>query len=390
MKVFYVYTALLTKGGADRVLTEKANWLAEHGYEVGIITDTQMGRPPVFPLSTMVKLINLDIDFSKEYGHNLLMRTYLYYQLMSEYKRKMKAVLDAEKPDIVITTMGRDLDFLTDIYKDGAIIGEAHTTKHFIRNFHLLEQRGFPYKQIAWYWRRKMDRNAQKLKGIVLLTKEDAESWQGTTRTYVIPNALPFEPNEASNLQNKQAIAVGRYNNAKGYEYLVEAWQIVHRKHPDWTIHIYGSGEMKEQVKSLIEGNNLQNTMLMHEPTDNIREKYLESSICVVSSRYEGFSMVILESMVCGVPVVSFDCPHGPRNIIHNGEDGILVEYLNTQAMADSICELIEHPGQRIELGKKAQNNIQRFSKDRVMKLWTEFFSELRNQNTHSTEKPYN
>jgi glycosyltransferase involved in cell wall biosynthesis len=389
MKVFYVYTALLTKGGADRVLTEKANWLAEHGYEVGIITDTQMGRPPVFPLSTMVKLINLDIDFSKEYGHNLLMRTYLYYQLMSEYKRKMKAVLDAEKPDIVITTMGRDLDFLTDIYKDGAIIGEAHTTKHFIRNFHLLEQRGFPYKQIAWYWRRKMDRNAQKLKGIVLLTKEDAESWQGTTRTYVIPNALPFEPNEASNLQNKQAIAVGRYNNAKGYEYLVEAWQIVHRKHPDWTIHIYGSGEMKEQVKSLIEGNNLQNTMLMHEPTDNIREKYLESSICVVSSRYEGFSMVILESMVCGVPVVSFDCPHGPRNIIRNGEDSILVEHLNTQAMTDSICQLIEHPELRMELGKKAQENIQRFSKDRVMKLWTELFDELRNPNTHSTEKMY-
>lgn len=380
MKVFYIYTALLTKGGADRVLTEKANWLAEHGYEVSIITDSQMGRPPVFPLSPKVNLINLDIDFSKEYGHNLLMRTYLYYQLMSEYKRKMKAVLDAEKPDIVITTMGRDLDFLTDLYKDGAIIGEAHTTKHFLRNFHLLEQRGFPYKQIAWYWRRKMDKSVRKLKGVVLLTKEDAESWQEITRTYVIPNALPFEPDEASSLQNKQAIAVGRYNNAKGYKYLVEAWHIVHLKHPDWTIHIYGSGELKEQVMSLIESNHLQDTMLMHEPTDHIREKYLESSICVVSSRYEGFSMVILESMVCGVPVVSFDCPHGPRNIIRNGEDGILVEYLNTQAMADNICHLIEHPELRKEMGIKAQENIQRFSKDRVMKMWTELFDELKHK----------
>jgi glycosyltransferase involved in cell wall biosynthesis len=387
MKVFYIYTALLTKGGADRVLTEKANWLAEHGYEVGIITDTQMGRPPVFPLSPKVNMINLDIDFSKEYGHNLLMRTYLYYQLMSEYKRKMKAVMDVEKPDIVITTMGRDLDFLPDLYKDGTIIGEAHTTKHFLRNFHLLEQRGFPYKQIARYWRKKMDRNVRKLKGVVLLTKEDAESWQGITRTYVIPNSLPFEPDVASSLQNKQAIAVGRYNNAKGYEYLVEAWQIVHQKHPDWIIHIYGSGELKEQVKSLIENNNLQDTMLMNEPTDNIREKYIESSICVVSSRYEGFSMVILESMVCGVPVVSFDCPHGPRNIIHNGEDSILVEYLNTQAMADSICQLIEHPELRMELGRKAQENILRFSKDHVMKLWTGLFDELRNPNIHITEK---
>jgi glycosyltransferase involved in cell wall biosynthesis len=380
MKIFYIYTALLTKGGADRVLTEKANWLAEHGYEVGIVTDTQMGRPPVFPLSPKVRMINLDIDFAKEYGHNLLMRTYLYYQLMAEYKQKMKEILETEKPNIVITTMGRDLDFLPDLYHDGAIIGEAHTTKQFMRNFHLLEQKGFPHKQIAWYWRRKMEKSVSKLNAIVLLTKEDEESWGTTTKTYVIPNSLPFEPDASSNLQNRQAIAVGRYNNAKGYKYLVEAWNIVHQRYPDWTINIYGSGELKDQVKELIEKYQLQETMLMHEPTDNIKDKYLESSICVVSSRYEGFSMVILESMACGVPVVSFDCPHGPRNIIKNGEDGILVDYLNSQALADNICKLIEHPELRKEYGAKAKENIKRFSRDNVMKQWTDLFRNLVSQ----------
>jgi len=377
MKIFYIYTALVTKGGADRVLTEKANWLAEHGYEVGIITDTQMGRPPVFPLSQKVKLINLDIDFAKEYGHNLLMRTYLYYQLMKEYKTKMKSVLGKEKPDVVITTMGRDMDFLPKMYKDGIIIGEAHTTKEFLRNFHLMEQRGFPYKQIAWYWRRKMEKSVSKLNAVVLLTKEDAESWKGATPTYVIPNSLPFEPDDSSDLTSKQAIAVGRYNNAKGYKYLVEAWKDVHKKHPDWVINIYGSGELKEQVKNLIETKGLQDTMIMHEPTDNIQQKYIESSICIVSSRYEGFSMVILESMVCGVPVVSFDCPHGPRNIIRSGEDGILVEYLNTEALADAICQLIEDPELRKAMGKKAKENIIRFSRENVMTLWTELFNQL-------------
>jgi len=377
MKIFYIYTALLTKGGADRVLTEKANWLSEHGYEVGIITDTQMGRPPIFPLSPKIKLINLDIDFSKEYGHNFLVRTILYYKLMREYKYAMKEVLQKNKPDIVITTMGRDLDFLADIYHDGIIIGEAHTTKHFLRNFHLLEQKGFPFKQIAWYWRRKMDKNARKLNGIVLLTKEDAESWKGTNQTFVIPNSLPFEPYKSSELENKQAIAVGRYNNAKGYEYLVEAWKTVHQKHPDWIINIYGSGEQKEMVKTLIKNNDLQESMLLHEPTDDIMECYLDSSICVVSSRYEGFPMVILESMACGVPVVSFDCPHGPRNIIKNCEDGILVDYLNTQALAENICKLIEDPNLRKTMGEKARNNIRRFSKESVMQQWTNLFIQL-------------
>lgn len=377
MKIFYIYTALLTKGGADRVLTEKANWLAEHGYEVGIITDTQMGRPPVFPLSSKIKLINLDIDFAKEYGHNFLVRTILYYKLMREYKYAMKEVLQKNKPNIVITTMGRDMDFLTDIYHDGIIIGEAHTTKHFLRNFHLLEQKGFPFRQIAWYWRRKMDKNVRKLNGIVLLTKEDAESWKGTNQTFVIPNSLPFEPSNSSELENKQAIAVGRYNNAKGYEYLVEAWKTVHQKHPDWTINIYGSGEQKEMVKTLIKNNDLQESMVMHEPTDDIMDCYLDSSICVVSSRYEGFSMVILESMVCGVPVVSFDCPHGPRNIIKNGEDGILVDYLNTQALAENICKLIENPKLRKAMGEKARSNIKRFTKENVMRQWTDLFNQL-------------
>lgn len=377
MKIFYIYTALLTKGGADRVLTEKANWLAEHGYEVGIITDSQMGRPPIFPLSPKVNLINLDIDFAKEYGHPFIIRIYLYYQLMSEYKSKMKEVLKIEKPDIVITTMGRDMDFLPKIYKEGIIIGEAHTTKHFLRNFHLLEQRGFPFKQIAWYWRKKMGKNAQKLNAIVLLTKEDAEDWKDTNRTVIIPNSLPFKPKQISGLKNKQAIAVGRYNNAKGYEYLIEAWKQVYTKHSDWKINIYGSGELKEKVKKQIEDEGLQDTIVMNEPTNDIMSRYLESSICVVSSRYEGFSMVILEAMACGIPVVSFDCPHGPRNIIKNDEDGILVEHLNTKALADEICKLIENPELRKTLGERAQINIQRFSRENVMKQWTELFNLL-------------
>ena len=376
MKIIYIYTALLTKGGADRVLTEKANWFVEHGYEVGFITDTQMEKPPVFPLSPKVNLINLDIDFAKEYGHPFLMRIFLYYRLMRNYKRKMKEVLNSEKPDIVITTMGRDMDFLTDIY-NGIIIGEAHTTKQFLRNFHLLEQKGFPFKQIAWYWRRKMDKKARQLSGIVLLTKEDAESWKETNQTHVIPNSLPFEPEESSSLQNKTAIAVGRYNHAKGYEYLIEAWKIVHEKHPEWMINIFGSGEQKDNVERLIEESSLQETILMHEPTDDIMSQYLNSSICVVSSRYEGFSMVILESMICGVPVVSFDCPHGPHNIIKNGEDGILVEYLNTQALADNICYLIENPEIRKEMGEKAKRNIKRYSRENVMAQWTELFNHL-------------
>ena len=378
MKVLYIYTALLTKGGADRVLTEKANYLAEHGYDVGIITDSQMGRPPVFPLSSMVKLINLDIDFAKEYGHSFPVRIYMYFKLMRQYKRAMKTVIERERPDIIISTMGRDLDFLTDICGCASIIGEAHTTKKFLRNFHLLEQKGLFYRLLVRYWRSKMDKNVKKLDAIVLLTKEDAESWSGLTKTVVIPNSLPFYSERQSDLISKQAIVVGRYNNAKGYEYLVNAWKIIHDYFPDWIVNIYGSGEEQEHVRNMIYDNNMQDTMIMNEPTDNIMEKYLESSICIVSSRYEGFSMVLLEAMACGLPCVSFDCPYGPRNIIHNGEDGFLVEYLNVEKLAQQVCALMESHDLRKAIGLRAHGNIQRFSKENVMKEWMALFNSVK------------
>ena len=377
MKIFYIYTALTTKGGADRVITEKANWLSEHGHNVAIITDTQMGRPPVFPLSSKVRLIDLAIDFSREYGHNFLVRTIIYFKLMHVYRKKLSDLLMSEHPDIVITTLGRDISFLTKIKDGSKKIGEAHTTKYFIRNFHLLEKRNLLFKFLTKYFRWSMDRQVGRLDALVVLTEEHRNDWVLDIPVYVIPNSLPFVPERASTCTNKNVIMVGRYNNAKGYDYLISAWEKVHSKHPDWILNVYGSGELHNQVIQWIHDCQLESTILLHEPTDSIMDKYLESSICVLSSRYEGFSMVMLEGMACGVPFVSFDSPHGPRNVIRNGEDGILVEYLNVQALADGICKLIEDEELRKQYGKSARKNILRFSREKVMCQWEKLFETM-------------
>ena len=377
MKIFYIYTALVTKGGADRVLIEKANWLAEHGYEVTFVTDTQMGRPPVFPLSEKITLHDFAIDFSQEYGHGFLLRIWWYLKLMREYKRMLKNYLMKERPDIVITTLGRDLDFLTSI-KDGSVkIGESHIARKFSRNFHLMEQQGGLHKFLAKYGRWRQERVVRKLDALVLLTQQDATSWNGTTQTYVIPNSIPFYPDKSSSCENKRAICVGRLNEQKGLDYLIDAWHIVAKKHHDWKLDIFGAGEIKEDLQQRIKQYNLSGCITINEPTSHIFEEYLKSSVYVMSSRYEGFGMVLLEAMSCGVPCVSFDCPYGPSDIINNGEDGILVEHLNTQALADGICKLIEHPELRKNMGVKAKENIKRFSREKVMAQWTELFNKL-------------
>lgn len=375
--IAYIYSQLTINGGTDRILTDKANYLAEHGYEITIITESQMEKPFVYPLSPKVKLIDIGLDYDKQYNHNIIYRCILFVTYSYFYKKRLSRVLNEIRPDIVVSLMGRSLDFITQI-KDGSIkLGEAHTTKNHLRSLHLLEQKNVFYKFLAKFIKRKQINNVQKLSALVLLTPEDAKDWGIETKTYIIPNFVKSIPKETANLKNKKVIMVGRYNDAKGYEYLVEAWKIVHQKHPDWSLNIYGSGELHDNVERWILDSNLQDTMIMHEPTNDIMQKYLESSICVVSSVYEGFSMTILEAMACGVPCVSFDCPYGPHNIIKDGEDGILVEYLNSQALGNNICNLIENEELRIRLGHNARVNVQRFSEDNIMKKWIELFNSF-------------
>ena len=198
------------------------------------------------------------------------------------------------------------------------------------------------------------------------------------TKTFVIPNSLPFYPKQASSCDNKKVIFVGRFNEQKGLEYLVETWEKVHCQHGDWILHMYGEGEQESMLRQLIQKNSLEEVVVVHQPSRHIIEKYLESSIFLFTSRFEGFGMVLIEAMACGVPVVSFDCPWAPADIIKNGEDGFWVEYLNTDEAAQRVCQLIENPILRKKMGALGRKNIQRYNRDIVMKQWSELFESLR------------
>lgn len=374
MHILYIYAEISIKGGTDKILVEKANYLVCHGYDVTIVTESQMGKPLSFKLEDKVCHIDIGLDFGKQYSQGTFRRFLTYSFLMYKYKRRLKRVVGEQRPDIIITAMGRSLSLLSKIDYNCVKIGEAHTTKKHLRSLHLMEQRRGLFPLLAKYLRWKMCQNASKLDALVLLTPNDAKDWKSVVRTFVIPNPISFFPIEGAALDNKQVIMVGRYNDAKGYDYLIPAWEIVHQRHPDWILQVYGSGELHDDVVRWVKERCLEESVILNDPTDDIMSKYLESSICVLSSRYEGFSLVILESMGCGVPVVSFDCPYGPRNIVKSGEDGLLIDYLNVKALADGICCLIENEKLRKKMGWNARFNVQRFSKECIMRQWEDLF----------------
>lgn len=378
MKIAYVYTSLTTLGGVDRVLSIKANYLADKvGYEVYIITDSQAGRPPTFPLSPKIHHIDLDINFDRQYELGIVRRFIFYKKMMKIYRQRLEKTLYEIRPDIVSTTCGRDLDFLTEIKDGSKKIGESHIAKQYCRNFHLMEARGGIFKIVAKYWRRKQENAIKQLDALVVLTNHDADSWKTVKDAIVIPNPITITIPQISTCENNKIISVGRLSEQKGFDMLINAWKIVSKKYPDWELNIYGEGELKGCLEKQIKDNVLGNSLHLCGPTKNVVEKYAESSIYVMSSRFEGFGLVLVEAMSCGIPCISFDCPYGPSDIIRHNEDGLLVENGNIQKLADAIIYLIKNSFTRKQMGKKSFENSLRYSINNIMQQWTNLFIEL-------------
>jgi len=380
MRIVYIYPALTTVGGADRVITDKANYLAERfGYEVFIITAHQNGKPFFFTLSPMVKHIDLGVNFNKQYKHSFFVRGFIYLKLLSVYKKKLTNILKELKADFVLTSISRDIDFLFSI-NDGSIkIAESHVPKKFVRNLHLMQRQNILYKCVGNIWTKRLEKTAKKFDAFVVLTKQDADDWSPIRSCTVIPNPLPFFPEKESSCQEKKIISVGRLYEEKGYDRLIEAWALVAKNFKDWKLYVYGEGELKDYLNRLILKNGLSDSFFLRDPVMNIMNKYVESSFYVMSSRFEGFGMVLVEAMACGLPVVSFNCPTGPANIISDNEDGFLVEDSNIQQFADKMSFLIDNEEIRIQMGHKARENVKRYNQDFIMEEWISLFTRLKN-----------
>lgn len=380
--IAYCIPSLDHSGGMERVLTTKANYLAEQlGYDVSIIITDDKGTKPYFPLSEKIHVIQLDVNIDNLWQYPFWKRFYLYKKKMGLYKRRLEKCLKQRQPDITISLLRREINFLCDIKDGSAKVGEIHFGRYKYRETNFSFLPSFVNKWITNRWMAQLDQKVKQLDRFVVLTHEDATHWKGLSNLMVIPNPITIERGAVSDCSTKQVIAVGRYTYQKGFDLLISAWRIVTKKHPDWTLNIYGGGK-KEDFQPLVEKYGLGKTLKLNSPVSPIREKYQESSIFVLSSRFEGLPLVLMEAMSTGLPSVSFACPCGPRDIIHDEEDGILCENGNIQQLAAGICRLIEDEQLRKEMGRKAAQNIQRFSLENIMTHWDDMLQEIHRTHT--------
>lgn len=380
MRIAYVYTALTTLGGVDRVLSIKANYLADvGGHEVYIITDSQAGREPVFPLSKRVKHIDLQTDFDQQYHHGILRRYFVYRKLMRQYRERLEQTLIEIRADITCCTLGREMDFITQLRDGSRKIGESHIAKPYCRNLHLMEARGFPYNIVARMWRRRLENAAKKLDALVVLTQRDAQSWATVRSAVVIHNPCTIEPKTlADTAHSHKIIAVGRMSEQKAFDRLVRAWQPLTERFPDWDLCIYGEGELRHRLEQLIEELGVKSSCHLCGTTSDVAKEYASSAMFAMTSRFEGFPLVVIEAMTCGLPVVAMDCPTGTREIVETEKNGILVPDGDVKSMTDALSRLMSDSNLRQRMAQGALTTAHtRFAIEPIMQQWLQLFHSV-------------
>jgi glycosyltransferase involved in cell wall biosynthesis len=373
MKIAYYLPSLIAPGGLERVITFKANYFASIGHDVTIITSEQAGQPEHFELSPRVKRIDLNVLFDYPFDQPFLLKLIKYPVRYYLFKKRFKRALLATRPDITISTLRREINFLP-YMNDGSVkIGEFHVT----RNSYGMASTNALKRFIKERWQKGFIKNLSAFSRIVLLTHEEQELWPELKNTVVIPNPILTRPGEQSDTKAKIVIAAGRYAEQKGFDLLIKAWKVVFRKHPDWQLHIYGDGGLRESLQKQIDDAGMTKVCILKHNTPNIEQKYSASSIYALSSRFEGFGMVLIEAMSCGLPLVSFDCACGPKDIITPGEDGILVKSFDTDSMGEAINSLIEDDEKRELMGENSYRNSNRYKMEQISKIWNTLFCDV-------------
>ena len=380
MNLLYLIPHLYNSGGMERVLCQKANWLAKHTEHRIVILTTEHTpeglQDSYFPLDERIETTCLGIDFDADFLLPLYRKYPNHQRKMRQYKELLNAFIQKEKIDLCISLGGKEVAFLPQM--PCRTLAELH----FAKNERLLRiqahHAGLFWSILGRIRVRQMVRELKRFERFVVLTEADRLQWAeaGCKQALVIPNpcslcgiTLPALPRE------KEVLAVGRLHPQKGFDRLLRAWAPLEKRFPDWRLTIVGEGPERQHLETLIQSYKLDRVSLVG-AQNHIERYYSRASLLAMTSRYEGLPLAMIEAMWCGTPCVSMNCPHGPEELIQKG-GGLLVENGDISAMTNALSMLMSDDGKRIALGQKAQRYAQNaFSETTILNQWLQLIND--------------
>ena len=379
MRSVYVTETMVSSGGTEKMLSEKASYLVDvFGYDVTIISCTQIaGQTNTFPLSQNVKQINLAIPYYRQYHYGYPKRLLVKWETNQALKKLLTKTIHQIDPDIVIGVARFAADIVTTIKCRAKKIIECHEARPFImadmEGNRALVSRLYTNLIMKKRYFRIIERHADV---VVTLTEGDSHLWKKARYVEVIPNFSTMVVGTMANYKSKRIIAVGRLSAEKGYDRLLKIWKKVSPQHQDWSLEFFGDGKLRNMLTNMIHDLQLQNVSI-NPPTPHISEEYAKSSICVITSHFEGFSLVLLEAIKHGIPCIAFNCPFGPASIIKDDICGFLFKDNDIEQYAQKLSLLMDREDIWKSLSEGAIIRDADFSVDSVMKHWKRLFEDL-------------
>lgn len=366
MILLYFVDNLTNSGGIQRMLTNKINYLAktEH-YKIHVICYEKGSI--FFPIDKRIIIHYLEIENNKD-----SLKEKLWY-LPLIIKRTI-SLIKKINPDIIINENMRTMTFILPFILQE--IPKIYVIHFSYNGLHEINKQIYNYNLIRNTINKIRVNILKRYTRFIVLTEYDKEKWN-LPNIQVIPNFTNLDSSQQSNLTSQNAIFIGRFAYEKDLPILIKAWATVSQKAPNWHLHLYGDGEEKDNILNLIHELNLEKHVEIKGNKKNIEEAYLNSSLLIVSSRFEGFVLVILEALTKGVPCISFDIP-GCNNLIIDQKNGFLVKKRSPTELANSILKYIQlKQEEKLEIQKNIKDTIQKYSKEEVMQQWINLFSEI-------------
>lgn len=366
MKIVYLYDSLAVFGGIERVLIDKMNYLASQpDYDIYIVTANQGSHKIPFVMSNDIHHVDFNVGIHNKYRYSGLKRLMEGHRLNKLYLTCLDNFIKEVKPDLLICTTSQNIYSLMKVKGNIPLIVESHA------NFIHPDRFWSKMKMLVNNW--WISRGAT----IVALTEGDASNWKRiSSNVHVIPNIIHFEhSNGYSNYEARRVVFVGRFTYQKGISDIFEIWQRVYAKHPDWQLDMYGDGDLWECYKKKSEQLNI--NINVNKPVRDIFNKYKQSTILVAPSLFEPFGLVIGEAMSCGLPVVAYDCPYGPRELISDHVNGFLVANRDKDSFANRLDILMSDNELCQKMGKAAVSSVEKYSVENIMPKWLALFNNI-------------
>lgn len=370
MRILYVFRSLAVMGGIERVMVEKMNLLASmYGYEIYVLTTDQNSHPVPYQLSEEIYLEDLDIQIHHQYRYRSFKRLLVLNRLLCLFYHRLSEKLQTIQPNVIVCTTANyiDINLLAIIKGNIPMVVESHSIC-----CQTIRKKGIMGKFAELMYRRGLSKSQM----IVALTENDASEWRKIhSCVKVIPNVVHLNKGILSSLDQKRVMWVGRFDYQKRPMEMIEIWRMVYPQFPEWSLYFYGEGVLRQQLESTARLLDM-NIHICHS-TDRIFDFYRASSILVSTSLFEPFGLVIPEAMSCGLPIVAYNCPYGPADIISDGKNGYLIDYDNIDNYVNKLSLLMRNLDLRIKMGKDGYVSSKRYEVNQIMPLWRALFEQL-------------